>query len=154
MGGAAGGAIGQGVAKGLNAGDARAELQYQNNMSTNMQAPDIKYARADSIQNYVGNGVTVFRTRPSIEDTKRLDKRLTMYGYAQDKPFERSDMTNRRWFNYLQLSSLTIKTDMGLYLRMLAQTELLSGVRIWHVLPNESYYDNNPIVEVTRDGKK
>ena len=108
-------------------------------------APSIYFPRSVSIQNYIGNGFYVYRTRLDDSDVLKFDKFLTMFGYAQSKPLEKSDFTNRRYFNFVQLSSVNIKSNQAKRIREAAEEQLVGGVRIWHVLPDKIYYDNNPI---------
>ena len=68
-----------------------------------------------------------------------------MYGYAQSKPLEKSDFTNRRYFNYVQADGVNVGGNIGLRIREMIAQQLSGGVRIWHTLPNPSYYNNNPI---------
>ena len=108
-------------------------------------APSIYFPRSVSLQNYIGNGFYVYRTRLADSDVLKFDKFLTMFGYAQSKPLEKSDFTNRRYFNFVQLSSVNIKSNQEKRIREAAEAQLVGGVRIWHVLPDKIYYDNNPI---------
>lgn len=110
-------------------------------------APTIYFPRGSSIQNYTGNSFYVYRTRLSDNDVQRFDKFLTMYGYAVDKKLEKSDFTNRQYFNYVSASDVNLKVNKGLSIRKAAEAQLSRGVRIWHVLPDAQYYNNNPIKE-------
>lgn len=110
-----------------------------------INAPDVKFPRSSSIQAYVGNGFVTYQTRLSAKDLSRFDRFLTMFGYAQSKPLETSDFTNRRYFNYVQADGVNVSGNVGLRVRENIVEQLSGGVRIWHTLPNASYYNNNPI---------
>lgn len=110
-----------------------------------INAPDVKFPRSSSIQAYVGNGFVTYQTRLSAKDLARFDRFLTMFGYAQSKPLEKSDFTNRRYFNYVQADGVNVSGNVGLRIRENIVEQLSGGVRIWHTLPNASYYNSNPI---------
>lgn len=110
-----------------------------------INAPDVKFPRSSSIQAYVGNGFVTYQTRLSAKDLARFDRFLTMFGYAQSKPLEKSDFTNRRYFNYVQADGVNVSGNVGLRVRENIVEQLSGGVRIWHTLPNASYYNSNPI---------
>ena len=42
---------------------------------------------------------------------------------------------------------VNLKVNKGLSIRKAAEAQLSRGVRIWHVLPDAQYYNNNPIKE-------
>lgn len=107
--------------------------------------PEIQFPQGVVNQMATGNGFLVYRVRLSDNDVARLDKFLTMYGYAQSKPLEKSDFTNRRYFNYVQADGVNVGGNIGLRIREMIAQQLSGGVRIWHTLPNPSYYNNNPI---------
>ena len=107
--------------------------------------PEIQFPQGVVNQKATGNGFLVYRVRLSDNDVARLDKFLTMYGYAQSKPLEKSDFTNRRYFNYVQADGVNVGGNIGLRIREMIAQQLSGGVRIWHTLPNPSYYNNNPI---------
>lgn len=110
-----------------------------------INAPDVKFPRSGSIQAFVGNGFVTYQTRLSAKDLARFDRFLTMFGYAQSKPLEKSDFTNRRYFNYVQADGVNVSGNVGLRVRENIVEQLSGGVRIWHTLPNASYYNSNPI---------
>lgn len=110
-----------------------------------INAPDVKFPRSGSIQAFVGNGFVTYQTRLSAKDLARFDRFLTMFGYAQSKALEKSDFTNRRYFNYVQADGVNVSGNVGLRVRENIVEQLSGGVRIWHTLPNASYYNSNPI---------
>lgn len=113
--------------------------------SQSFVVPDVQFPQGVVNQMATGNGFLVYRVRLSDNDVARLDKFLTMYGYAQSKPLEKSDFTNRRYFNYVQADGVNVGGNIGLRIREMIAQQLSGGVRIWHTLPNPSYYNNNPI---------
>ena len=123
------------------------QMQEQREFNTAQQivVPEIQFPQGVVNQMATGNGFLVYRVRLSDNDVARLDKFLTMYGYAQSKPLEKSDFTNRRYFNYVQADGVNVGGNIGLRIREMIAQQLSGGVRIWHTLPNPSYYNNNPI---------
>lgn len=110
-----------------------------------IRTPDVSFPQGVTTQGYVGNAFLIYRTRMADADIRRLDRFFTMFGYAQSKPLEMSDFTNRRYFNYVQASGVSVKANVGLRIRTIVSAQLSGGVRVWHTLPNNSYYTNNPI---------
>lgn len=109
-------------------------------------APEIHFPRSESIRDFVGNGVMVYRLRYHQVDLTRLDKILTMYGYRTTDVLEKSFFTNRQYFNFVQCSSVSLGGDFPMYIRERAAQQLTGGVRVWHVKPNASYYTSgNPV---------
>lgn len=113
-----------------------------------VQPPDVMFPRAHSLQDYTKNGFFVTRTRITDADAQRLDRYLTMYGYAVSEPLTEECLKGRKYFNYVQATEVTVKVGVviPMYLKQMITNVLESGVRIWHVLPDDSYYNNNPIV--------
>lgn len=141
--GLASGAIGMANQRLKNA-QANRNTEYQMNatrlaynISQRVVVPEIRFPQATSLQNYIGNGFYLYRICMSEADCKRFDKFLTMYGYAQDKPFEASDLTNRSSFNYIKMSDVQIantdSTRMPRRYILGAEAQLSQGVRVWHV---------------------
>lgn len=110
------------------------KLDYQ--ISQHITVPEIAFPQSESLQNYVGNGFYLYRICMSPADCKRLDDYLTMYGYAQDKPYAPSDLTNRKSYNYIKMSDVHI-ANTGLrkkprrYIQG-AEAQLSQGIRVWH----------------------
>lgn len=116
------------------------------NTEQRIRVPELVFPRDESIQNYIGNGFVLSRTRLHMSDLIRFDRFLTMYGYSQDKALEITDFTNRQYFNFVQADNISIKSTKGLRFRMGAKIQLSNGIRVWHTLPDASYYNSNPIV--------
>lgn len=100
-----------------------------------------------SVRDYVGNGVLVYRYRLSPGDLERIDKLLTMYGYAVTKNLERSDFNSRSNFNFVQAAGVGVVGNSGGYLPRWwtdgISAQLSGGVRVWHVKPSPAYYDES-----------
>ena len=121
-----------------------AELAFANEQG--VRVPEIRFPRDESIQNYIGNTFYCYRVRLASGDVKRFDRFLTMYGYAVDSPLESGMFSSRRYFNFVQATGVNIKCNKGLRFRTGAIAQLESGVRVWHVLPDNSYYTSaNPV---------
>lgn len=119
-----------------------------NFLASQLKAPEMKFPRTANMQDYIGNGFLISRTRLSDADTERYDKYLTMYGYRVNEPLTKSAFTCRKYFNYVECSdlSITIPSKYPLIVRQMIIDTLTSGVRIWHKKPSSSYFTNNPIV--------
>lgn len=111
----------------------------------NLVVPEIAFPRDQSIQDYIGNGFYFYRVRISNNDAVRLDNFLTQYGYAVDKKLEKSDFTNRQYFNFVQATNVQLDVERPIRMRNLAKAEISNGVRLWHVAPNVAATTYNPI---------
>ena len=108
-------------------------------------APTVNFPyNSDTIRDNIGNGVLCYQYRYTTTDWNRIDKLLTMYGYRISKPLEKSDFTNRKYFNFVACNNVTITGDATWINEGIAE-QLKSGVRVWHVLPSANYYNDNPI---------
>ena len=117
------------------------KAQFQTNQ--NVVAPTIKFPRSNSIRDLVGNGIYAYRYRYSDNDITKLDKVLTMYGYKDVKPTDISDFNSGKYFNYVEANNLQIQTNIPLQLRIIegVKSQIASGIRVWKVNPDVSYYD-------------
>ena len=106
-------------------------------------APNMKFNFHPSIRDAVGNGVLVYRFKPSAADLTRLDKILNMYGYRVTKPLEISDFSNRSRYNYIKASGVHITCDLPSYIVEQAESDLMAGVRLWHVSYDGNYTTAN-----------
>ena len=117
------------------------ELAIANNVVT----PTVNFPmNAEFMRDFYGNGVLVYRYIYSQNDINRIDKLLTMYGYKYSKPLELTDFTNRKNFNFVLSRNVTLSGYSKWINNALAE-QIANGVRIWHVLPDNSYYTNNPV---------
>lgn len=128
---------------------AKYELDRKNEMQTykiasKVYSPTVQFPfSADLYRDLLNNGCVAYRYKYSNFDIARIDKILTMYGYRVTKNVEASDFNNRTKFNYIE-AGITV----GKLPRWWADginAQISSGVRIWHVLPDNSHYTDNPI---------
>lgn len=114
--------------------------------SQNVVVPQVMFPfQTETLRDILKNGFITFRYRPSDTDLTRQDKLLTMYGYRHTTIFEKSFLTNRINFNYIKCYNLSIKSAIPQWLKEGCLAQLEGGVRIWHVKPDEKYYDDNPV---------
>lgn len=120
------------------------ELAIANNVVT----PTVNFPmNAEFMRDFYGNGALVYRYIYSANDINRIDKLLTMYGYKFTKPLELTDFTNREKFNFVLARNVTL-TGYSKWINNGLSEQIANGVRVWHVLPDNSYYTNNPVKEI------
>ena len=124
---------------------ARGIEEQQFGISQNVNVPTINFPlNPDLISDLTGNGFLLSRVVYKVADIQRIDKILTAYGYQHTKVLETSDFTNRQKFNYVRGS-----ISVGGLPRWWADgisAQISGGVRVWHVVPDPSYYTSgNPI---------
>ncbi len=112
-------------------------------------SPDIQFAYdGEAFRDFYGECVIVYRYRPTAADLARLDKILTMYGYRVNVPISTGLFTGRDYFNYVEASVTVSGNNNGNLPRWWCEgisQQMAAGVRVWHVKPDPSYYNNNPI---------
>ena len=114
-------------------------------ITNNVVAPTVAFPfNSDVIRDFHGNNVLAYRYYYSADDVQRIDKLLTMFGYKHCKALETSDFNNRQYFNFIKCSNISV-TGNARYINDGIADQLNGGVRIWHVKPNKTYYNNNPI---------
>lgn len=119
---------------------------FSSDTAANIAAPDISYPIDDVIQAYNGNAFLVYRTRLSDADAETIDKFFTMFGYAQNKKFEKSDLSSRTKYNYIKTHGAQCKAStLDMSSKGLLEQMFDNGIRIWHVAPSSAAYDDNPI---------
>lgn len=122
----------------------RAE-QQQFAIGQNVVAPQISVSYdGEAYRDFYGECVIVYRYRPRPTDLARMDKILTMYGYRLNIPAPDAPLHNRDYFNYIQ-ASITVGGSLPKWLADGVAIQVSNGVRLWHVKPNSTYYNNNPI---------
>lgn len=115
---------------------------YINNV---VQVPTVQIPyNTDILRDFYDNGVLLYRYLYNSADVTRIDKLLTMYGYKHAKALERSDFTNRTYFNFVSCQTVSIGGNPA-WINEGAAEQLKAGVRVWHTAPNTSYYTNNPV---------
>lgn len=114
-------------------------------VSNTITAPQINFPyNSELMRDFYGNGCLMYRYKYSSADINRIDKLLTMYGYRYTKVLEASDFTNKQKFNYVECSNVEV-TGHPKWMCEGISAMLKSGVRVWHVLPDPTLYNqNNP----------
>ena len=119
-------------------------------VTQNVFVPEIKFPyNSTFLRDLFGEGILLYRYKYSKSDVKRIDKLLTMYGYKVTKEIKKSDFTSRKYFNYIECTSISVKARGNYNTIAVADgisKQLQVGVRLWHVKPDSSHYTNNPIV--------
>lgn len=120
------------------------KMQY--NVSNFVVAPEIQFPRSESLRDFLGNGVFVFRYRLSDQDLANADKLLNMYGYLDTAPLSIDDFKNMSYYNYVEASGVKITTsilNIPRHVKEIAQQQISAGVRVWHVNPDDTLYSQN-----------
>lgn len=113
----------------------------------NVVAPTVNFPmNAEFMRDFYGNGALVYRYIYSQNDINRIDKLLTMYGYKYSKPLELADFTNRKYFNFVLSRNVSV-TGYSKWINDALSDQISNGVRVWHVLPDNKYYTDNPVKE-------
>lgn len=107
-------------------------------------APQIKFQQSQTLRELVGNGFIIFKYHMTDEDLERCDRLLTMYGYRHSKVLEKTDLTNRPDFNYIEAGEVHITTNVAVpkWVREGAEDQLV-GIRLWHKMFDISSYEGN-----------
>lgn len=97
-------------------------------------APQLNFPRSETVRDIVGNGYMIWRTYLDPDDVDRLDVILNMYGYKDIKKLEKSDFTNRQYYNYVEAGDVKITYTNAVCKRVreIAQRQVEAGIRIWH----------------------
>lgn len=115
---------------------------YQN---TTVYTPTVNFPyESDIIRDVKGNGVLVYRYEYDPYDADRIDKLLTMYGYKETESLTMGNFNRRQKFDYVQCSSVTV-TGLPRWWNDGIGDQLRNGIRIWHIKPDPSAYENNPV---------
>ena len=121
--------------------------RWEHAMNNALVVPDIMFPYSGgTLRDMIGNGVFMYRYKPSQKDIELQDKILTMYGYRVTDKLDISHFYNRQYFNYVQANNITIGSHIPQWWKAGIVAQLAAGVRVWHVTPDETHYDNNPIV--------
>lgn len=109
-------------------------------------APRIAFPDFEGLRDYVSNGCIIIKTGYSQRDLTRLNRVLNMYGcYVGREPFKSADVfSSREDFNYVETTGATIGGAYPRWRREEIENELNGGIRIWHVKPDTSLYDEIP----------
>lgn len=118
---------------------------YMDNM---IVAPQLNFPRSETIRDAVGNGYVLWRNYLDPDDVDRLDVILNMYGYKDIKKLEKSDFTNRQYYNYVEAGDVKISYTNAVNKRIveLAESQVEAGVRVWHRKPDTALFNQtNPV---------
>ena len=107
-------------------------------------APQIKFQASQTLRELVGNGFIILKYQLQDSDLERCDKLLTMYGYRHSKSLEKTDLTNRPDFNYIEAGEVHITPSVAVpkWVREGAEDQLV-GARIWHKAFDPACYEDN-----------
>lgn len=94
------------------------------------------------------NSLIVYKMTPHEKDIKKFDRILNQFGYKVSDVMDKSYLTNRQNYNYIETKGVSVKCDtIPKSVRDSLADEFNGGVRIWHVKPDVALYDKyNPIV--------
>lgn len=94
------------------------------------------------------NALVVYKMMPHPEDIKKFDRILNQFGYKVSDVMDKSFLSNRRYYNYIETRGVSIKCDsIPKSVRDSLADAFNGGLRIWHRKPDVTLYDKyNPIV--------
>lgn len=129
--GAVAGAVGGAVEETVGAlwGLRKNKLAFEE--QTQLSPPEIAFAIAPGMQNFIGNDFSVIRERLSDRDIKAFDKFLHNYGESVNEVYEQNMLLTRPNFNYIQFSDVEVLEGQS-WLIVLAEAALQGGTRVWH----------------------
>lgn len=114
---------------------------YKNNQ---LVAPTLLFSPEQNLGLYGYNRFVIYEIRKSDADLKSEDMYYQRFGYSGlHRPLTASCFNARQYYSYVQAFNINIKGDFGLRIRQKAISQLNSGVRVWKVLPDASYYETN-----------
>ena len=117
-------------------------------LRTQYVAPQIRFQASQTMRELIGNGFLIVKYQMCVDDLMRCDKLLTMYGYKLTKSLEKTDLTNRPKFNYIEAGDVHITTmpqytGAPKWLIEGAEQQISAGCRIWHVQFDPAFYTSN-----------
>lgn len=126
-----------------------------NYVSTNeVVTPEVHFPRSETTRDLIGNELFVIQYRPQDIDLHKMDYILTMYGYKDTAILRGNMFLNRREFNYVAATGVSIgisqfdrnTTNKPKWLREAASAQISAGIRVWHGLPQPArYYDRSNV---------
>lgn len=120
---------------------------YEDIQNHKLHSLQLNGSTANSGLNYsrgwTGFRVTQFMIKP--EAAKRIDSRLTRYGYRIDTP-KKPNITGRQYFNYVKCNSVHVDGNIPVDAKSAMEKALLSGTTFWHTNNMDTIYTSNPIV--------
>lgn len=122
----------------------------QNNIgliqSNQVVAPSVSFTPEQNLGLYGYNHFVAYEVRKSLNDLKSEDMYYQRYGYnGLHRPLTQQCFNERQYYCYVQAFDVNLKgaQEFGLRVRSKAISQLNSGVRVWKVLPDASYYETN-----------
>ena len=133
---AAGGAIAAFGGKGIGVENKYKALQNDFDKANLLRSPDISFAAAGDMQNFIGNDFSVTRERLNVTDIVRFDEFLHKYGESVSETFTTGKCYTRSNFNYIQVERVVLKGSFPRWVSDVAVSQLNGGIRVWHTKPN------------------
>lgn len=113
---------------------------YVNNL---VYTPTVQFPyNADVLRDVKNNGVLIYKYKLSDSDISRLDRILTMYGYKETETLTTGNFNRRSKFDYVSCTTISVGGLAKWYNDGIA-AQLKAGVRIWHILPTPTAYEDN-----------
>lgn len=141
-----GGNIGVGGMQGLNWTQANRALQLQEQelrARASIAQPVLSISTSNFLRETGYNAFYAIVSSYSDTDLRAFDTFLTKYGYnVGNKKFEETDFWSRPHFNYVKLKSIIMKSERSIWMRQVAEQQLMRGVRIWHEYPSRGAIEN------------
>ena len=125
-----------GMSQSMNIANKYKGIRNSFDVAHNLRSPDIAFAAAGDMQNFIGNDFTVTRERFNLTDIIRLDEFLHKYGESVSETFTTGKCHTRSNFNYIQVERVVLKGSFPRWVSDIAVSQLSSGVRVWHTKPN------------------
>lgn len=129
--------------------NARFKLQRQSELYNysfpqSVVEPEIKFPyQQATLRDFLGNVCIPYRYFLSATDAQRIDKLLTAYGYKITEMLDSSMFNNRPKFNYVEANYVSVGNNLPTWWKDGITAQFGTGVRIWHVKPDEKWYENN-----------
>ena len=114
--------------------------------SNSVVAPTVSFTPEQNLGLYGYNYFVAWETMKTLDDLKSEDKYYQRFGYnGIHRPLTSQCFNERDYYCFVQAFDINLKGSgsWGLRVRMKAINQLNSGVRVWKVLPDPSYYELN-----------
>lgn len=107
-------------------------------------APYVSFTPEQNLGLYGYNKFAIYEIRKSDEDLKMEDAYYQRFGYnGIHRPLTSACFNARQYYTYVQAFNINIDSPYGMRIRQKGIAQLNSGVRVWKVRPNPSYYETN-----------
>lgn len=124
------------VSSGMNMVDKYRGMSNSFAKSSLLRSPDISFAAAGDMQNFIGNDFSVMRQRLNVTDIVRFDEFLHKYGESVSETFTTGKCYTRSNFNFIQVERVVLKGSFPRWVSDVAVSQLNGGIRVWHTKPN------------------